>query len=184
LYEEYQSIMDLTCRERRAKARALVARLGGDRIIVSDGIVARGKEYFDQAVATGLEGVVAKKLDSRYLPGKRTDCWIKIKRQLVVPCCVIGFVPEGADDFGALIIAAAAVNGELACVGKVGSGFDRRLRARVNEHLWSHLCEKPVVSSPVKGKWVEPGLYLTVKCMEWTNTGQLRAPSVGEVYGA
>src|SRR5581483_3778556 len=126
--------------------------------------------------------IVAKRLNSRYLPGKRSPAWVKIKRHEIVSCVIIGFVPEGKDDFGALIIA-ADVGGTICCVGKVGTGFDRALRQRINRFLWSHLREKPVVPSTVTGNWVEPGLYCTVKCMEWTSGGQLRAPAFGELYG-
>jgi ATP-dependent DNA ligase len=97
---------------------------------------------------------------------------------------VVGFVPDGKDDFVSLIIA-AQVEGELACVGKFGSGFDRRLRERINAYLWGHLRSEPVVwCGKLKGNWLEPGLYCTVRCMERTSTGQLRAPVIGDVYGA
>ena len=167
-------------------SRWVVQRFIGNepRVILSQGIVGNGKAYFQQACLECLEGIVAKRLSSPYLPGRRSDAWIKVKRQQTIHCVVIGFVPEGADDFGALIVAAEE-GGTVRCVGKVGSGFDQRRRARINRFLWSHLLDAPLVPpGKYKGRWVSPGLYLAVRCMERTATGQLRAPAVVEVYDA
>jgi DNA ligase D-like protein (predicted ligase) len=183
LYDKGRSIMHLPCSERRERLRALVAGARNVRLVMSEGVEAGGVRYFEQAVAQGLEGVVAKRLDSPYEPGRRSGAWLKIKRHETVACVVIGFVPEGTDDFGSLIIAAqsAEEDGELRWVGRVGSGFDARLRARINKYLYSHLAERPVIACREKGLWVEPGLYCTVKCMERTSDGHLRAPVFGEV---
>jgi ATP-dependent DNA ligase len=151
------------------------------RVVVSEGVVGDGKAYFDQACRQGLEGVVAKRLNSPYLPGKRTDAWVKIKRCQILCCVVIGFVPddEGRRDFSALIVATSegSDGGQLTCVGKVGSGFDEATRQRVNDYLWSNLIAKPVIPAIVKGgRWVEPALFCQVRCMERTTNGHLRAP--------
>ena len=73
--------------------------------------------------------MVAKRLDSRYLPGQRTDAWTKIKKSTTIYCAVIGFVPDGDHDFKSLIVA-TDVDGELSYVGRVGSGIDDKIRAR------------------------------------------------------
>src|SRR6185436_12202218 len=99
-----------------------------------------GIEYFKQVEARGLEGVIAKRRDSAYLPGKRADAWLKIKRSMEVPCVIIGFEVEGKDDFAALVLAATDGGGEgdLAYVGKVGTGFTADLRRQINAELWPH----------------------------------------------
>jgi bifunctional non-homologous end joining protein LigD len=184
LHREYEPVMRLTFSERRAILTETIKAINDSRLVLSAGIVGSGKAYFEQACLECLEGVVAKRLSSPYLPGKRTDAWIKTKKQEIVHCVVIGFVPEGEDDFGALIIA-CEVGGEVRCAGKVGTGFDERRRRRINNYLWSHLRDDPVVA-PGKyrqgARWVEPGLYCAVRCMERTAGGQLRAPAVVEVY--
>jgi bifunctional non-homologous end joining protein LigD len=151
---------------------------------MSEGISGPGKAYFDAAVARGLEGVVAKQLDSAYQPGKRTDCWLKIKRHETMAAVVIGFVPaeDRPRDFSALIVAVDD-DGALRSVGKVGSGFSDAVRERINRFLWSHVCPKPIVQCSVKGTWVEPMLYCTIRCMERTPDGQLRAPVFGGLHG-
>ena len=181
LYDRFESVMDLSCGERRERLRMLVAATANPRLVMSEGVTGDGVAYFEKVTGEGLEGVVAKRLNSRYEPGKRTGAWVKIKKCQTLHCVVIGFVPEGKDDFGSLVVAAQDDGGELRCVGRVGSGFDRRLRQQINDYLWSHLRDKPVVPNREKGLWVEPGLYCTVRCMEFTADGHFRAPVFVEV---
>ena len=184
LFERHVALFDEPLAERRQRLRGIVDRCNDARLVMSEGVVGAGTAYFGETCKLGLEGVIAKRLDSPYLPGKRTDAWLKIKRQEAYTCAVIGFVPaEGvARDFSALVIA-TQVGGELTCVGRVGSGFDFALRDRINAYLWSHLRDAPVVPSREKARWVEPGLYCTVRCMERTRGGQLRAPVFEKLYG-
>ena len=184
LYDGFESIMAETCAQRRELLRATVKALASPRVIMSEGVVGSGRAYFEKVAAMGLEGVIAKRLDSPYRPGKRTDDWIKIKRQEIHCCVVIGFEPgetasgREARDFASLVIA-AQIDGKLECVGKVGSGFNQRQRARINQYLWSNLRSKPVIPCKEKRmRWVEPGLYCTVRCMERTSSGQMRAPAL------
>jgi DNA ligase D-like protein (predicted ligase) len=180
LYHDYQSLMTQPLRERRELLRQTVKTCGHPRLIVSEGVVARGKAFFEETCRQGLEGMVAKRLNSRYLPGKRTDAWIKVKRRQSMYCAIIGFLPFGRDDFGSLILAAEE-GGQLRCIGKVGSGFDTRLRERLNPLLWSRLIPKPVVATKLRGKWVQPGLYCRVSYLERTPNGELRAPVFEEL---
>ena len=184
MYNGYDPIMNRPCEARRDVLRSLVAGARQPRLVMSEGIIGSGEAYFAQAAAEGLEGVVAKRLDSPYQPGKRTGAWLKIKRRETIHCVVIGFVPEGEDDFGSLIVAAQGEDGLLVCLGRVGSGFDAELRSRVNDYLWRHLRDRPVIPSDEKGRWVEPGLYCTVTCMERTADGRLRAPVFGGITHA
>jgi DNA ligase D-like protein (predicted ligase) len=183
LVDEYEVMIERPLTERRERLRDIVDDRDHPRLIMSEGVVGSGASYFAEACKLGLEGVVAKRLDGPYLPGKRSDCWIKIKRQESYTCAVIGFVPAESvhADFSALVIA-SQIEGELRCVGRVGTGFDAKLRQRINDYLWSHLREQPVVPCREKARWVEPGLCCTVRCMERTKGGQLRAPVFGELY--
>ena len=181
LYDRYRPFLNEPLTERRESLRKRLAECPS-QLCMSEGVVGDGIAYFHRACDEGLEGVVAKRLDSPYLPGKRTDAWLKIKRGETVLCVVIGFVPEGKDDFGSLIIA-CETGGTLACVGRVGSGFDAQMRAKLNAKLWSSLRETPVVATKEKGKWVEPTIYCFVRCMERTSDGKLRAPVFGGLYG-
>jgi bifunctional non-homologous end joining protein LigD len=185
LYEAHEPIMARPLAERRKALQWTLLALESPRVLMSQGVTKSGKAYFEEARDLGLEGVVAKRLDSRYEPGQRSGAWLKIKRFETLACAVIGFVPEGADDFGSLVIATPGEDdGVLRCVGRIGSGFDAARRARANAFLWAHLRDKPVVPSREKARWVELGLYCVVRCMERTPGGQLRAPVFLDFYDA
>jgi ATP-dependent DNA ligase len=144
LYERYHSVMSLPLQARREHLQKLVQRCGHPQLVLSEGVVGQGKVLFREACRQGLEGIMAKRLSSRYVPGRRSDAWLKIKRAETVHCAIIGFVPSGRKDFGSLILAAEA-KGQVRCIGKVGTGFDDELRTKLNQLLWSRLREKPVV---------------------------------------
>jgi DNA ligase D-like protein (predicted ligase) len=175
LYQDFTSIMDRPLSERRERLRHLVEAHPHEKLILSDGIVGHGRALFEQASDQGLEGIVGKRLDSRYLPGRRTDAWLKMKRAVVVHCAIIGFLPDGDDDFKSLVIALDD-DGELRSVGQVGSGIDAATRAELNRLLWKRLRDTPLVPSDANAKWVEPGLYCTVSYLERNPKGGLRAP--------
>ncbi len=181
LYDKYKDITPQTLVERRERARKLIKTAANPRLVMSEGVIGAGRAYFEEVVKRNMEGVVAKQLNSIYRPGKRTNAWLKIKRHEQLAAVIVGFVPEGRRDFNALIVA-VDVEGKLRCVGKVGTGFDRFVRDKINRFLWANLRPTPVVETTIRGKWVEPGLYCTVRCMERTPSGQLRAPVFGELH--
>lgn len=181
IFAGFRSAVEHSLSERREALRHLVETLGSPRIVFSDGIVGAGKAYFDAVIQQGLEGVVAKRLDSRYLPGKRTDCWIKIKRQQTCVCVVIGFVPEGEDDIGSLLVAMED-GGKIAYVGRVGSGMSAGQRRQIRLMLEALLQPGPVIECRHQGAvWVRPAVYCRVRYMERTSGGKLRAPVFVEI---
>ena len=99
---------------------------------------------------------------------------MKIKRSERIFCAIIGFTPDG-NDFRNLVIAAESETG-LRHVGEVGTGFDARLRAQLNELLWPRVCDRPLVPCRKRARWVRPGLFCWIVCQERTKAGQLRAP--------
>ena len=78
LFDRYRSLMDEPLSTRREVMLGTVGS-GQQQLIASDGVVGPGTLFYDHVVAEQLEGVVAKRLTSRYLPGRRTAAWIKIK---------------------------------------------------------------------------------------------------------
>ena len=132
----------------------------------------------------GLEGVLAKKRDSTYLPGKRSRSWVKLKHHRAQEVVVVGWT-EGkggrAGRIGALLLGIPGDDG-LEYVGKVGTGFgDKELDA-----MQSRFARLERVTSPLQGvpqaeskaaHWVRPSLVGEVEFAEWTATGRLRQPS-------
>jgi len=133
------------------------------------------------AMASGYEGVVAKRRDSIYQPGQRVAAWRKVKPvrsgEFVIGGCTQG---KGArEPLGALLLGYWE-QGSLKYAGHVGSGLDdaavaaltrrtRELKARR-----SPFAEKPPIHRPTT--WLEPRLVAEVNFIDWTPAGLLRAP--------
>jgi bifunctional non-homologous end joining protein LigD len=183
LWLDGHSLMDLSYAERRAR----LAELGvvdGERWRVPDYVAGHGAQLLQATAAQGLEGVVAKRLDSTYEPGRRSQSWIKIKnlnRQEVV---IGGWVPGDGrrrDRIGALLVGVREGD-ELRHVGRVGTGFTEAELDRLRERLVP-LERKDSPFAPGGPKiprgavFAEPELVAEVEFREWTDGGQLRAPS-------
>jgi bifunctional non-homologous end joining protein LigD len=131
----------------------------------------------------GLEGIVAKRLDSPYEPGRRSGAWIKVKNLMRQEVVIGGWAPGEGNREGRLGAIAAGVHdadGALRYVGKVGTGFNEQSLAAVG----SQLQELRRDTSPFEGRqpprgtiFVEPRLVAEVEFRDWTRSGTLRASS-------
>src|SRR5674476_260684 len=99
-----QSVMQLPLLERKEKLRALLK--ADDIIKYSDHKEEKGKEMFVLVGKKNMEGIIAKKTNSAYLPGRRTANWLKIKHHKTIDAVIGGFTePAGARKcFGALVL--------------------------------------------------------------------------------
>jgi DNA ligase D-like protein (predicted ligase) len=174
LYQDYTELVGQPLRERRERLIDVMQPDAAGRLAISEGVIGPGQELFKQVVGRDMEGVVAKRLNSRYFPGKRTDAWIKIRKSSTTLCAIVGYMPKG-DDFESLILAAED-EGSLRYVGRVGTGFDMALRDELNRLLREGGCDQPLIACPDKGAWLEPGLYCAVRYLEQTKDGILREP--------
>jgi DNA ligase D-like protein (predicted ligase) len=174
LYRDGAPIVDRPLVERREALREVLERSPDPRIVFSEGVVGDGITFFREAVKRELEGVMAKRLASRYLPGKRSDSWLKIKRRQRVYCAILGFLEEG-NDLRSLVIGVED-DGELTFAGKVGSGLDVVTRAELGRALRGALRTEPIIPCSLDALWVEPGFYCAVDFLERTESGELRAP--------
>ncbi len=157
-----------------------------DRIRVDPYVDGRGTAFTAEAERLGLEGVMAKRLGSRYRPGKRSDDWRKIKLRKSQDCIVLGWTPgQGgrAGSFGALLVGAFdRDDGDLRWVGQVGSGFTDEMLERVLAQLGPLVRKDPAIADPelaaVKGaSFVEPELVCEVGYQQITSVGKMRAPT-------
>jgi ATP-dependent DNA ligase len=186
LYADGRPILAEPLVTRRERLAQLVAAIDHPRLVLSDGVAGRGVEYFAAATARGLEGIMAKRLASRYEPGARTGDWLKIKQKHELLCAIVGGVVADGDVRSLIIAAQLPAPGEadpgdpegvpLRCVGRVGSGLTAATRARLHDLLATHRRETPFLPCKERGLWVEPGLYCKVSYLERTREGQLRAP--------
>jgi bifunctional non-homologous end joining protein LigD len=144
--------------------------------------VGNGAAVLQTATDLGLEGVVAKRLDSPYLPGRRSDAWRKVKPALGQELVVGGWLAgagrlEGR--LGSLLVGYHDADGALHYAGRVGSGIDETARARLEGLLTPRrrddnpFLKTPKLPSPA---WVDPDIVVEVDFHEWTRSGVLRAP--------
>jgi bifunctional non-homologous end joining protein LigD len=176
---------DLTVRpleERRELLEPLI--VPEHRILTTLFVDGEGTPLARAARDQGFEGVVAKKLGSRYLPGRRSSDWRKIKLLNRQDCVVLGWTPGTggrSTTFGALLVGAYD-EGELRWIGQVGTGFTDRMLADLMKRLDPLRCTEPAVKDRelrrVKGAcFVEPKLVCEVEYLQMTSAGKLRAPS-------
>ena len=121
---EGEPLIDLPLTERRERLASLLDRR--NRTVKLSDVFDDGEALLEAAREQGLEGIVSKKADSRYTPGRRSREWLKLKTQGRQELVIVGWTKgqgRRADRFGALVL---AVNegGELRWAGNVGTGFD------------------------------------------------------------
>jgi bifunctional non-homologous end joining protein LigD len=139
-----------------------------------------GEELFRAACERGLEGLIAKRAESRYV-NRRTRDWLKLKCSHEQEFVIGGFTaPKGSrTDFGALLVGYYE-EGELCYAGKVGTGFDQRFLRELGRTLRRIERDSPpfldVHPVPPGTHWVEPELVAEVGFGEWTRDGRLRHP--------
>ena len=146
-----------------------------------------GEALLEAAKQQGLEGVMAKRADSRYFEGRRTRDWLKVKTHGRQEFLIAGYTHGGgrrASTFGSLILAVHD-GAELKYVGNVGTGFTdaeiRRLLAKLKPLRRDTPPFEVVPKMPRVRRdeivWVEPKLVAEVEFTEWTRAGTLRHPS-------
>ncbi len=181
-------LVDLPLRERHERLEQLLStKTKGAQQVQVSALFDDGEALFEAAQQQGLEGVMAKKLGSRYCEGKRNRDWLKIKTHGRQEFVIVGYTKgEGrrAHSFGSLVL---GVNegGELRWVGNVGTGFSERTIRELLDALEPLRVERsPLAVVPKMPRvrkadvvWVRPKLVAEVKFAEWTHDGHLRAPS-------
>jgi bifunctional non-homologous end joining protein LigD len=183
IYLDGRTLMDLPYTERRERLEAL--ELDGSHWQTPSNHRGEGSALLRLTKERGLEGLVAKRLDSRYVPGRRTGAWLKVKNTRSQELVIGGWLPgkgrrEGT--LGAILVGYYEGEGDargLRYAGRVGSGFsDAEL-----DRLTGLLGPLETGGSPFDGRqppkeaaYVEPRLVAEVAFREWTAAGTLRAP--------
>ena len=139
-----------------------------------------GERLFAEACRSGWEGLIAKRVDSRYTATRSHD-WLKLKCSHEQELVIGGFTaPKGSrTDFGALLVGYHE-DGELRYAGKVGTGFDRHTLHELGRQLRElERGDSPfadVHPVPQGTRWVRPELVAQIAFTEWTRDGRLRHP--------
>ena len=176
LYLDGRPVVDEPLERRRAWVEDILRKPGGSYRLSQ--AFDDGEALFAAAKDLGVEGIVAKERDARYIPGQRASAWRKVKVRNTAECLIVGYTRGKGDrsrSFGALHLAEPN-GGALTYRGKVGGGFDDRKLAEVLAELRSlPEVERPVDERPpddAETTWVEPRLYCEVQYASHANTGR------------
>jgi bifunctional non-homologous end joining protein LigD len=183
LWLDGHAVMGLPYSERRELLTALA--LNGSSWRTPEHLLGDGSAVLVASAEQGLEGIVAKRLDSTYQPGGRPGTWVKIKNIHRQEFVVGGWVPgKGSRNagIGALLVGVYDGGGMLRYSGRVGTGFTEheldRLAKRLGPLERPGSPFAPAGTRPPRGAiYCEPKLVAEVEFREWTAAGSLRQPS-------
>lgn len=165
--------------KRKNKLKKILVK--SDLVRYTDHIEETGVAFFDTIAKFDLEGIIAKKKDSGYYPGKRSSEWLKIKTHTTKDAIICGFTrPEGSRQYFGSLVLGLEENGHLEYIGNVGTGFNEHLLKEISAKLTPVITEKSPFSYPVRTKtpvtWVEPLFICEVRYSEMTSEHRLRHP--------
>jgi bifunctional non-homologous end joining protein LigD len=180
LWLDGHSLMDLRYDVRRERLTEL--ELAGPTWRVPAHHVGDGAALLEAARAQGLEGVLAKRLDCPYMPGRRSPGWVKVKNFRSAEVVIGGWLPGAGNRSGRLgaLVVGCHEDGGLRYAGRVGTGFNEAELMRLGELLAARARD----TSPFQGRqppretrFVEPELVATIDYGEWTAARTLRHPA-------
>jgi bifunctional non-homologous end joining protein LigD len=158
-------------------------QLTSEQVHVPPSFRGGGEAVLAVSIRDGLEGVVVKRLDSPYRPGRRSPDWLKIKNRRLLDVVVGGISPgrgHRAGQIGSLLVGIPGPAG-LAYAGRVGTGFTQPELRRLEQLFAPLRRDRPPFAGPVPPApgvtWVEPRVVIEVSYAELTPDGVLRAPS-------
>jgi bifunctional non-homologous end joining protein LigD len=192
---EGRDLTGLPLIKRKAMAQALVGNDSGT-LRFSAGISAESERVLKEMKARGLEGLIAKRRDSKYEIGRRSGAWVKFKWTSEQEFVIGGYTPprRTRSHFGAVLVGYYE-RGKLLFASKVGTGFNQKLlkslfdrfqKLRQPDCPFANLPEKksssrfgrPVTAAEMRRcAWIKPVLVCQVRFAEWTRDGHLRQPA-------
>ena len=191
LWLDGKNLMNLTLKERKAILQSLVPEEGLIRTGFS--VEAKGTDFFEAAREMGLEGIIAKRSESTYIPDSRSKDWLKIKVQQRQEVVIAGYTKnDGSSKLFSSLLLGTYEKGKLKYVGKVGTGFKDRQQKEMLQLFRPLIVKKspfeivPDYNKPSRFRpnppnatvtWLKPELVAEVKFTEITQDGVFRHPS-------
>ena len=183
-----RSLLGVPLDERRRLLEAVAARLGGP-VRLSETFTGSAADLIAAAGRLGLEGLIAKRKDSRYEPGRRSGAWMKYRINQGQELVIGGYI-RGADGFQSLL-AGYYENAKLLFVGKIKNGFVPRVKREVaalfngletDRCPFANLPEKKgarrgealTAAAMKRCRWLKPELIAEVEFTDWTEANHLR----------
>jgi bifunctional non-homologous end joining protein LigD len=180
LWVDGEDLMRRPLGERQRRLEEVLTPMGA--IKRAEPFVGTGRALFDAVREQGLEGIVAKRLDSPYVQG-RAATWIKVKSQRTMDCVIGGWTAGLGGRHATLgsLLLGIYRDARLVPVGHVGTGFDERtlkdLLAKVTEREAPTPSFDPVPRVNQPARWCMPELVCEVEYTEMTRDGTLRQPA-------
>ncbi|MEP6791762.1 MAG: DNA ligase D, partial [Ramlibacter sp.] len=172
-------LRDVPLEQRREVLQRIVERNPSGKVRFSAVFDAPPQDIVASACRLGLEGVVAKRRNSAYVPRRSSD-WIKLKCGQRQEFVIGGYTdPKGSrTGIGSLLLGVHGKDGKLLYAGNVGTGFSEKTLADLREKLDAVAADKPAFAPdpelPRVAHWVKPQLIAEVAFGEWTKTGRIR----------
>lgn len=177
LFRRGRSLLTDPLHRRRELLKQTVT--SSESIYVPGALEAEGIAFFEAAQEKGLHGIVAKRLDSAYVPGRQHPAWLLIQAVRQADFVVLAFTP-GREDHPLQTLIVGSYDGDTyQPVGRVTGGYDRKAALRLRRLLdpLARATPKGVQQWAAEGVcWVEPRVVLSVKFSEWDRNGLLRFP--------
>jgi DNA ligase D-like protein (predicted ligase) len=178
LRRDSEPLLDRPLVERRRLLSELFASAPSP-LVESACVRGRGMALFAEAKARGLEGIFAKRLESRYRPGERTPDWVKIKVRREVDAVLMGLVRERGGKRIKSLVLGCLREGRLVWIGNAGSGIDQKTLEDLETALDGWRSEPPAgfeAEAPGKIEWLVPRLVVRVEYTALTKESRLRSP--------
>jgi bifunctional non-homologous end joining protein LigD len=178
-YLDGRDMRDVPLETRRAQLRQVLDKAASPALRFSEEFGSDPQELVAAACQMGLEGVIGKRRDSRYVQRRSPD-WIKLKCGQRQEFVIAGYTdPQGArTGIGALLLGTHDENGVLQYAGNVGTGFNEATLRDLKKKLDALATdESPFPPKAVAGRkhhWIKPRLIAEVSFAEWTSSGSIR----------
>ncbi len=176
-----RDLMETSLRIRKKTLKDVLVPVDG--VMYADHVERDGESFFAEVSRHGIEGMIAKRADSGYSPGRRSPDWVKVKAWQTQSCVITGWTGgrgRRSERLGALILGVFKGDDIVHC-GQVGTGFDeatlRDLRGRLDGLVVGKSALQPPPRTAEPATWVRPELVCEVRHAGWTKQGILRHPA-------
>ncbi|MGZ6202386.1 MAG: non-homologous end-joining DNA ligase [Thermodesulfobacteriota bacterium] len=179
LEKEGDELLNIPLMERKRILKNSVKE--GKFVVLSLFVEETGVDYYRAALGKGVEGIMAKKKQSLYEPGKRSNNWLKIKQVKTCDCVIFGYTKgEGSrgETFGSLILGLYDAERPV-FIGKVGTGFSREDMENLKRSLDVYKVDEETLQGVDMDReitWLRPGVVCEVGYQSITEDGKLRIP--------
>lgn len=151
-----------------------------ENLVLSQYVINKGKQCYNFAKKNNLEGIVAKKIDSKYV-GKRTMDWLKIKCYFRQEFVIVGYTKTSKNKKLSAVLVGYCKNNKFIYIGKVGTGFTEKTRTELSKKFEKIITNKPCVINTEHvddcAIWLKPTLVAEIQFAEITKDQLLRQAS-------